>query len=67
MKQAAYDIFRKDLLGRPLWIEAAQDLETANLRVKELVEHTPAEYVVFSQETQKIVSNIVPGFSATRV
>ncbi len=29
MIAAPYDIFRKDLLGTPVWMEAVQDLETA--------------------------------------
>jgi hypothetical protein len=37
MIAAPYDIFRKDLLGTPVWIEAVEDLETANLRVTELI------------------------------
>jgi len=35
MKAAPYDMFRKDLLGTPVWMEAVQDLETANFRVME--------------------------------
>jgi hypothetical protein len=60
MKAAPYDIFRKDLLGTPVWMEAVQDLETADLRVMELACRSPGEYFVFSQETKEIVSNTVP-------
>jgi hypothetical protein len=60
MKAAPYDIFRKDLLGIPVWMEAVQDLETANLRVMELAGRSPGEYFVFSQETKEIVSSTAP-------
>jgi len=60
VKGAPYDIFRKDLLGTPVWMEAVQDLETANLRVMELAGRSPGEYFVFSQETKEIVGNTVP-------
>jgi hypothetical protein len=60
MKATPYDIFRKDLLGTPVWMEAVEDLETANLRVKELAGRSPGEYFVFSQETKEIIINTVP-------
>jgi hypothetical protein len=41
-------------------MEAVQDLETANLRVMELVGRSPGEYFVFSQETKEIVANTAP-------
>jgi hypothetical protein len=60
MKTASYDLFRKDLLGTPVWMEAVQDIETAKLRMLELARRSPGEYFVFSQETQEIVSNTAP-------
>jgi len=60
VKGAPYDIFRKDLLGTPVWMEAVQDIETAKLRMMELSGRSPGEYFVFSQETQEIVSNTPP-------
>ena len=53
--KSAYDIFRKDLLGTPVWMESVQDIETAKLRVAELSRRSPGEYFVLSQETQEIV------------
>lgn len=53
--KSAYDIFRKDLLGTPVWMESVQDMETARLRVSELSRRSPGEYFVFCQETQEIV------------
>jgi len=60
MKTASYDLFRKDLLGTPVWMEAVQDIETAKLHMLELARRSPGEYFVFSQETQEIVSNTAP-------
>ena len=53
---SAYDIFKKDLHGAPVWVEAAPDLETAKLRVIELDKHRPGEYMIFCHETQELVS-----------
>jgi hypothetical protein len=53
--KSAYDIFRKDLLGTPVWMESVQDIETAKLRLRELPRRSPGEYFVFSQETEEIV------------
>jgi hypothetical protein len=50
----------KDLLGTPVWMEAVQDIETAKVRMLELARRSPAEYFVFSQETQEIVSYTAP-------
>lgn len=50
-----FDIFRKDLLGTPVWMESVQDLDRAKLRVAELVRRSPGEYFVVSQETGEIV------------
>ena len=58
--KSAYDIFRKDLLGTPVWMETTQDVETARLRVNELARRSPGEYFVVSQETQEIVCETPP-------
>jgi hypothetical protein len=60
MKGAPYDIFRRDLLGTPVWMETVQDLETAELRMNELAARSPGEYFVFYQESQEIVSSTPP-------
>jgi hypothetical protein len=64
MKIASFDIFRKDLLGNPVWIEAVPDLETAKLRMAEWAKRSPAEYFVFNQETSEIVCDNSPDFSS---
>jgi hypothetical protein len=67
MKATPYDIFRKDLLGTPVWMEAVQDLETASLRVRELAARSPGEYFVFSHQSQEIVSSTPPRLFALAV
>ncbi len=67
MKGAPYDIFRKDLLGTPVWMEAVQDLERARLHMIELASRSPGEYFVFSQESQEIVSSTPPRLFALAV
>jgi len=67
MKATPYDIFRKDLLGTPVWMEAVQDLETASHRVRELAARSPGEYFVFSQRSQEIVSSTPPRVFALAV
>jgi hypothetical protein len=58
----AYDIFRKDLLGTPVWMESVQDIDTAKLRLTELARRSPGEYFVVSQETQEIVCETPPRY-----
>jgi len=48
MRATPFDIFRKDLLGTPVWMEAVEDIETARRRVTELVGRSPGEYFVYS-------------------
>jgi hypothetical protein len=63
MTFAPYDIFRKDLLGTPVWMEAVPDIATAKARVTEWARRSPGEYFVFSQKTQEIVTNTAPHLS----
>ncbi|HEX6502342.1 MAG TPA: hypothetical protein VF011_03790 [Terriglobales bacterium] len=53
---AAYDILRIDSTDM-VWVEAVHDLQTARVRVKELVAESNREYVIFDQRTRKIVAN----------
>lgn len=55
-RTALYDIFRKDLLGTPVWMEAVENLETAERHMKALVGRSPGEYFIVWQETGEIVS-----------
>ena len=58
-----YDIFRRDLVGSAVWVESVPDMEVARRRILELAKNSPAEYFVFSQKTQEIVSDTRPNFS----
>src|SRR5215475_8387404 len=53
-KPALYEIFRKDLLGTPVWMESAQDLESAELRMNEFVNRSPGQYFIACHETGEI-------------
>jgi len=50
----AYDILKKDAAAL-VWVETANDLESAKLRVKELAARSHGEYVIFDQRTREIV------------
>ena len=39
------------------WIEAAEELSAARLRVWELLADSPGEYIVFNQETKTLVAH----------
>jgi hypothetical protein len=54
MQLALYDIFKKDAAAL-VWVEAVHDLPSAEQRVKELAQHSHAEYVIFDQRKQQIV------------
>jgi hypothetical protein len=58
MKAAPYDILKKDLLGYPIWVEAAEDLQKASVRIEELTLHSPGEYFVFNQKTSQVVPTL---------
>lgn len=60
MRATHFDIFRKDLLGTPVWMEAMENIETAKRRVTELAGRSPGEYFVVSQETEEIVISTAP-------
>jgi hypothetical protein len=59
MATFGYDILKKDSVGAPIWLEAVRDLETAKKRVVELAENSPGEYLVFCEQTSKIVDCFV--------
>ena len=51
-----FDLFKRDSCGRLIWLGVANDLKAAAGRLKELASSTPGEYLVFSQQAQKIVA-----------
>jgi hypothetical protein len=49
-----FEILKKKPEGSFRWFEAVNDLESANIRVKELIVLSPEEYVVFDQRTHNV-------------
>ena len=53
-----FDIFQLEAGGRLLWLEAAANLENAQLRVRELAKSEPTEFVIVNLETgDKLIMN----------
>jgi hypothetical protein len=50
-----FDILKKKPEGSFRWFEALDDLESANIRIEELVVLSPGEYVVFDQRTHNVI------------
>jgi hypothetical protein len=50
-----FDILRKLPDGGIVWVETAHDLEAARERIRSFATYKPGEYVVFCQETQKVI------------
>jgi hypothetical protein len=51
----AFDILKKIDAVNFEWVEAVQELQTAEARIQELQARSPGDYVVFSQRTHEIV------------
>jgi c-di-GMP-binding flagellar brake protein YcgR len=56
MTHPQFDVFEKDKLGIPIWVEAASDLETARTRLRELSKGGTKVFV-FNHKTQQIVTS----------
>ena len=55
--QPQFDILKIHIDGNPLWVEAAETLDAAKTRVKELLMLDPAtEFVIFNQQAQETIS-----------
>ena len=55
--QPQFDILKIHIDGNPLWVEAAETLDTAKTRVRELLRLDPAtEFIIFNQQTQDTIS-----------
>jgi hypothetical protein len=50
-----FDILKKQPEGSFCRFEAVNDLQSANIRIKELVALSPGEYVVFDQRTHNVI------------
>jgi hypothetical protein len=51
-----YDIFKSDADGAMIWIEAANDLESAKTLARNLSRHNEGEFVVLTKWTQQVVA-----------
>jgi hypothetical protein len=58
MSFPSLDIFKKDVRGNPVWIDAVEDLELARFRLSRLASVIPGEYFVFDQRTHRIVVSV---------
>jgi hypothetical protein len=55
--QPQFDIFKISKNEFLLWVEAAETLDAAKIRVQELLKSgAAADYLVFNQQTQKKIS-----------
>ena len=50
-----FNILKKKPEGSFHWFEAVNDLDSANIRIKELIALSPGEYVVFDQRTHSVI------------
>jgi len=50
-----FDILKKKPEGSFRWFEAVNDLDSANIRIKELIALSTGEYVVFDQRTHNVI------------
>jgi hypothetical protein len=50
-----FEILKKKPEGSFSWFEAVNDLDSANIRIKELIALSPGEYVVFDQRTHNVI------------
>ncbi len=55
--QNSFDIMKVDGDESLIWVEAAEDLSAAKVRVWELLFGSPGEYIVFNQETKQLVAH----------
>ncbi len=59
MSSLSLDIFKKDVQGNPIWLDAVGDLDAARLRLRQLASVIPGEYFAFDQNIHQIVVNVV--------
>ena len=56
MQIPTFDLFKRDNSGRLIWLGVADDLKAAARQLKDLASSAPGEYLVFSQQTQKMAA-----------
>jgi hypothetical protein len=57
VEQHPFDIIKILSDDRLQWLETAEELKAARLRVWELLADSPGEYIVFNQETKTLVAH----------
>ena len=65
MHLTPFDILRRHDDGSFIWLEAAEELTVAQLRLQELSANAPGEYFIFDQRSQQIVAKLANRPSAT--
>jgi len=67
VKLQHFDIVRRELEGKLLWLEDAEDLASAKARIQELASFWPGEYEVMDQRAhQTLVKVIAPSDAQPR-
>jgi hypothetical protein len=56
MSSPYLDVFKKDALGNPIWIDAVSDSESARILLIRLASAAPGEYFAFDQRRHEIVA-----------
>jgi hypothetical protein len=59
MSSLSLDIFKKEVHGNPIWLDAVGDLDAARLRLSQLASVIPGEYFAFDQNIHQIVVSVV--------
>jgi hypothetical protein len=54
--KTVFDILKKDRKGTFLWLEAVQDMEVAQARLRQLSEQSTDEFIVFRNVDLKVVA-----------
>jgi hypothetical protein len=55
MRLPMFNLFAEDAHGKPVWLGAVADLETARLRLTQLASVDAGEYFIFDLRTKEIV------------
>lgn len=63
----SFDVIKVDPDGTLIWVEAAETVGDAKLRVRELIAGSPGEYFVFDQTTREMVALFYPRTEAEQL
>ena len=56
--KVTYDVFQGEVNDDPLWLECADELETALERMKQRAQRSPGKYFVFCVTTKLVLGSI---------